>query len=347
MFDDDIRLISQFHTNAGHSLKSIKTYKTAFNKYRDFHEMSLSDLILEAKLEQENHVPENKLKLFDRINTFKNHLVKNNTGNTITTTLSKIKTFYKYNRIRVPFIPPVNRKNIKQNQFISYEDLLTKEEILRGLRIANDNLRNWILVMTCSGSSRKECKNMTNKTLYEGTYEYHKKDNFSDAIRYLAKHDNIICTCKLVRQKTNKPYYTFLNPETVQIIAQSKLKTGDININAPLLKFSEDYIGRQCRTINNYLELGTAGGYSRFRPHMFRKWHATHLNQGYSITSKELMEIESIDKLQGRNTTQEAYYKNNPEILKLKYVQSMNNISLYNRYEYEIVDDKVMIRTIY
>ena len=347
MFDDDIRLISQFHTNAGHSLKSIKTYKTAFNKYRDFHEMSLSDLILEAKLEQENHVPENKLKIFDRINNFKNYLIKNNTGNTITTTLSKIKTFYKYNRIRVPFIPPVNRKNIKQNDFIGYEDLLTKEEILKGLRVANDDLRNWILVMTCSGSSRKECKSMTNKTLYEGTYEYHQMDSVSEALKYLAKHDNIVCTCKLIRHKTNKPYYTFLNPETVQIIAQSKVNNFDFKLNSPLLKYSEDYVGKQCRTINNFLELGTAGGYSRFRPHMFRKWHATHLNQGNTINCRQIMEIESIDKLQGRSTTHESYYKNNPEILKLKYVQTMNNISLYNKYEYKIVDDKIVIKTIY
>ena len=59
------------------------------------------------------------------------------------------------------------------------------------------------------------------------------------------------------------------------------------------------------------------------------------------------MEIESIDKLQGRSTTHESYYKNNPEILKLKYVQTMNNISLYNKYEYKIVDDKIVIKTIY
>ena len=35
---------------------------------------------------------------------------------------------------------------------------------------------------------------------------------------------NVVCTCSLVRQKTGKPYYTFLNQECVQKIAEVKLK---------------------------------------------------------------------------------------------------------------------------
>lgn len=344
MYDEDIPLIINFHNSVGHSKNTIKSYKTAFNKYRNFHKMSLKQLLKEAKTEQEEKIAEHDLSVYDRINNFKLYLVNNHTGNTPTSTLNKIKTFYQYNRIRLPFIPPINKKFVKQNDFISYDDLLTKEELLKGLRIANDYVRNWIMVMISSGSSRNECSLMTNQILYNGTFEFHQKDNFPDALKYLSKHDNIVCTCKLIRMKTNKPYYTFLNPETVQIIAKNKLREEDFKLNNKLLKYSPDYLGKQCKIINDFLKLGTAGGYSRFRPHMFRKYHATHLYQNINHLT-----ISEIDQFQGRgkNTTQESYYKNNPEILKLNYVKVMNNISLYNTYEYEIKDDKIIIKTKY
>ena len=345
MFEEDILILKEFHDNAGHSKNSIKSYQTAFNKYRIFHKMSLTELIKEAKIEQEKHIPESKLRLFDRLNTFKQYLIKNHIGNTVTSTLNKIKTFYKYNRITLPFIPPINRKTINQHDYISYEDLLTREELLKGLNIANNNLKCWILIMLCSGSTRNECKSITNQIFFDGTYEYHEKDDYIDALKILSKRDDVVCTCKLVRQKTKKPYYTFLNPETVQQIAKTKLIEGGFILKDPLLRHTEDYIGKQCKFINDYLNMGKAGGYSRFRPHMFRKWHATRLNQGYENN----MTMDDIDQLQGRGKTltRESYFKNNPEILKLNYIKAMNNVSLYNKYSYEIKNGIITIKTEY
>ena len=242
MYSEDLEIIADFHKLAGHSKGSIKSYNTAFNKYRDFHNMSLNQLLNEAIDEQENHVPLTQLKLFDRLNSFKQHLVENHIGNTITSTLTKIKTFYKYNRVDVPFIPPVNTKIISQNDCICYEDLLRKEEIRKAFNLADDDLKAWILTMTSSGASRCEAKSMTNEMLYNGTYSYHKKSTIEDAFKHLANADNVVCTCKLKRKKTNKPYYTFLNPETVQYIAKLKIKQGDFNPNSSLLKYDVNYI---------------------------------------------------------------------------------------------------------
>ena len=343
MYEEDIPLIFDFHFNLGHSKNTIKTYKSVFNKYRDFHNMSLKNLLDEALNEQEMNIPLNQLKIYDRINTFKYDLIENHVGNTITSTLTKIKTFYKYYRVKLPYIPPVNTKIIRHNDFIGYDDLLSKDEIKMGLKIADSHLRNWIMVMVSSGATRVECQQMTNQMLFEGTKDAHKKDNFLDALKYLAHHDNVVCTCKLIRQKTRKPYYTFLNPEAVQQLAQYKLDQRDINLNNPLLRHTYDYIGKKCKYINDFLNLGYAGGYSRFRPHMFRKYHATRLNQGLVHLS-----MDEIDQLQGRgkNATQESYYKNNPEILKINYVKVMNNISIYNTYTYTIKNGELKIKTI-
>ena len=48
MFCEDVDLINNFHLNAGHSKNSIKAYACAFNCYRRFNNMSLTQLLDEA-----------------------------------------------------------------------------------------------------------------------------------------------------------------------------------------------------------------------------------------------------------------------------------------------------------
>ena len=342
MFSNDEELINDFHVKSGHKYSSIQSYKTVFNKYRDFHSMSLCELLNEAFLEQENNTPENKLMIYDRIISFRNHLIENHVGNTITSAISKIKTFYHYNRVYLPFIPPLNKKIVRKNTCISFDDLLTKDELRDVLAIACDDLKMWVLVMISSGSTRTEAKSMTNETFFRGTWDYHKKDNFEDALKYLSRKNNVVCTCKLVRQKTDKPYYTFLNPECVQSIAKIKLKRNDFNLNDTLLRYELNHVNYKCKRINDLLGLGEVGGYSRFRPHMLRKFNSTYLNQG-SIDSG--LNRNDVDRLHGRgkNQTRESYFKDNPAFLKFEYVKAMNNISLYHEYDWRMVNGKMKI----
>lgn len=341
--EKDYDLIRSFHLNAGHSKNSIKTYGTAFSKYSDFHQMSLSELLEEAKIEQENNVPESKLKLYSRILSFRNFLIDNHVGNTISTTITKIKTFYHYNRITLPYIPPLNIRKIKKHDSISYEELLTKDEIRKAISIADDNLAMWILVLTSSGSSRCEAKSMTNRTFFEGTRMYHKKDDFRDAMKYLSRKNNVVCTCKLLRQKTDKPYYTFLNPECVQRIAKVKLKQEDFDLEDSLLKYELNHVNYKFKALNDYLGFGEIGGYARLRPHMLRKFNSTYLSQG--TLEGNLLAMDSIDLLHGRgkNKTRQSYYKDNPDFLKLEYIKVMSNISLYRMYDWKIVNGKVKV----
>lgn len=342
-FISDYDLINDFHFKSGHSKGSIKSYQTVFNKYRNFHDMSLCELLKEAISEQENRIPENKLSIYDRIITFRNHLTENHMANTITNAISKIKTFYLYNRVYLPFIPPLNRKQIKRNGVISFEDLPTKDELRTVLKFADDNLSLWILVMISSGATRVEAKSMTNEMFFKGTEMYHKKDCFEDAMKYIARRKNIVCTCKLIRQKTDKPYYTFLNPECVQKIAKVKLKRNDFDLKSPLLKYEINHVNYKFKLLNDYLGFGEVGGFSRLRPHMLRKFHASYLSQG-SLESN-LLGMDLVDMLHGRgkNRTRESYFMDNPEYLKLEYIRAMSNISLDYRYDYKIVNGRVKV----
>lgn len=188
--------------------------------------------------------------------------------------------------------------------------------------------------MLSSGASRMEAKSMANGMFFRGTAEYHRKEDFESALWYLSRKNNMVCTCRLIRQKTDKPYYTFLNPECVQKIAKVKLRQGDFDLNASLLKYSPNHLSHKFKAINDILGLGSAGGYSRFRPHMIRKFHATHLNQG-SI-DEGVLDMDNIDSLHGRgNNTRESYFKENPEYLKFEYIKVMGNVSLHHRYVLE------------
>ena len=152
---------------------------------------------------------------------------------------------------------------------------------------------------------------------FNGTLEYHKKDNFEDAMKYLSRKNNVVCTCKMLRKKTDKPYYTFLNPECVQKIAKVKLKQSDFNMENPLLKYDVNHVNYRFKILNDYLEPIEGG----------------------------LLDMDCVDLLHGRgkNSTRQSYFKDNPEYLKFEYIKAMSNISLYRRYDYKIVKGKVKV----
>lgn len=55
--------------------------------------------------------------------------------------------------------------------------------------------------------------------------------------------------------------------------------------------------------------------------------------------------MDLVDLIQGRgkNKTREAYYKYNPENLKLEYIKVMSNVSLYYSYDYKISKGNVKV----
>lgn len=72
--------------------------------------------------------------------SFRQFLIDNHTGNTISSNFSKIKTFYRYNYVTLPSMLSLNNKFLKKNPYISYDILLIKDEIRNVLNIADDNM---------------------------------------------------------------------------------------------------------------------------------------------------------------------------------------------------------------
>ena len=323
-----------------------KAYTTTIRKYESFHKISMENLIREALEEQENNVPEHQLSIYNRIMDFQSYLIDNYVHSTIKHDITRIKTIYKRSRVRLPYFPPLDPKNCKHNDFIDYYEVITKDEIKLALPYLTDNLQARVMLMATGGYSLNETDTMTVRKFLDELYPYHHEKDPNLAMRILAAQDNIVWVSKMVRVKTQKPYYGFCNPETTQAIAKSwvdKVK----DIDAKLFRQTKQWVTRQMGGVNDALGFGKAGGFRRFTPHPLRRFNATNLN-GASLSYEEEMQIRNIDELQGRGMTdtQSRYIKTNPLKQKLLYVKVMNNVSLYNQYTYEIFDGDVLVHRV-
>ena len=320
-----------------------KAYRQSIRKFEKFHDCSMEELIEEALNEQRENISEDMLSIYDRLLDFRRHLCNEYTYNTVVSYFVKIEKIYKMNRVRIPYIPPLNQKRIKRNPELEYEDILTKDELRKILPEFNNEGRIRAMAMMSGGFATQEAENLTKKQFYDDLKK--EGESYHECMERLSKTDNCIWVTKLRRQKTGKAYYGLVSPETVQEIA--KVRRYDISCDGKLFEISQDYFSKKCRKINEKLNLGTAGGFSKLTTHSFRRFHATHIKASI-LSYEESLKVNEIDELQGRGLTktQDSYMKTNKTKQKLLYAKILNNISLYNEYEYEIVDDDVVVHRI-
>lgn len=349
------------------SPNSRKAYRTAMKKYEKFHNMTFDELIEEALKEQGANTPEHELTIYDRLEEFKEWEMEQFKYNTIQSDLTKIKNIYKRSRVRLPYLPPIEIKHCKNSPFIEYHEILSKDEIKKALPYFKGNFQARILTMATGGYSLEETSQMTLEQFIEDLYPYHQQDNTKAALLKIAETDNLIWVTKMIRQKTKKPYYGMVNPETTQLIAKSWLhinieeyknkhykrleriskERGWDNVKIPLFRQTKTHVTFHMGEINDLLDFGKAGDFRRFTPHCLRRYNATHLS-GASLSDEEEMKIRMIDELQGRSmtSTQERYIKTNPLKQKLLYAKVMNNVSLFNTYTYEIFNGDVVVHRV-
>ncbi len=397
-----------------------RNYRQAIRLYEDFHGQSMDSLIKEALDEQSERVPEHELKIYDRILDFRSNLLDEGrmiTG--VSNYITRVKTLYKKNRVKVPYLPPANEINANRSQVIKFEDYLTKDEIKKGIVHLSLIQQARMMAMVTGGLSNDECANLRTKEHFiEPLRKYHQKDDDIEALRWLADSDNILWIICIKRGKTGKPFYAIMNPECVQMTAQAKLEEvkplryGRVprELDARLYPTEKNFFGECCRRVNDGLGFGYVGnntifttldaegvltipklhfqnfrpyinqrrisrdefevfdmgkelkirfpypnariqydfgGKSRFRPHMFRKFHATSVRGNYHIGDAGLSPSE-VDELQGRGMTsvQETYIKANPKKQKLLYCQIINNISLWHKYNWKVIDDDIVLEVV-
>lgn len=329
------------------SKNTIEAYNTAMHRYEEYHKLSMPELIEEALTEQEQNVPLHQLKIYDRILDFREYLLSNYLLSTTREYESSIKNIYKYFRVEIPPLPRFNMKQGKSNDIIEYDDIIKKEELLKCLELCKPALKARVMCMVTGGYAINETYKMTVGKFIDDLYPHHQEDDVKDALIYLSKQDNLIWSTRMIRTKTKKLYYGFVNPETTQTIAQYLLMNERYCREDTLFKYNQPYVNTLMKKINDELDLGLAGGFSKFSPHMMRRYNATHL-QGDILSFNNNLDSKEIDELQGRSRTsvQDVYMKTHPLRQKLIYVKHMNNVSLYNQYEYEIVDDDILVRNI-
>ena len=226
-----------------------RAYKQSIRKYESFHGMTIDELICEALKEQGDRVPEHELKIYDRLYDFKVKMAEDLKYHSVVNHYNRITRIYKMNRVRLPYVPPLNPKTMKRSPVIEYDDILTKDEIKNALNLFNSEERIRAMAMVTGGFSNAEASSLTKEQFFKETAQYHHCDNYKDAMESLANMDNVIWVARLERQKTKKPYYGLVNPETVQAIAQVRI--GDTDCTGRLFDCNSAYFGDKCREIYN------------------------------------------------------------------------------------------------
>ena len=299
-----------------------KGYQTAINKYEQFHGMSIDQLVEEALDEQTKGVAPHLLSVIDRIESFQEDLVQK------------------------------NHCHGSRREYIEYKDILTKDEIKLALGYMRPPAKARAYTIIQGGLSNEECEHLTTRSFIDELYKYHQCNNDIDALHWLANPNNpVLWVTKLIRQKTQKPYYAIIGAEAVNHIASAKLYEKDLPSNhgeipEKLLDIEKDSFMGVCRRINHKLGWGLLAEESKLRSHNLRRFHATRINGSVlSYEEHSKLSYQEIDEMQGRGKTnvQDTYIKSNPLEQKLLYAKVMNNLSLDHEYEFEIVDGDVII----
>lgn len=335
------------------SENTVYSFMTSVRRYEKHNGMSIDELVCEALDEQTRQVPQHMLKIIERIESFQESLVDEGlVYGTVKEYVAKVKTVYHKNRVAIPYIEPLNPKTTKRREYIEYKDVLTKDELRKALPYMRLPSQARLYAMAQGGLSNEECEHLTTRAFIDETYCYHKCDDDVEALKWLADENHpIIWVTRMIRMKTKKPYYAILGPESVNKIAKAKLYELELpksnGLSDKLLNTHKTSFGRVCRRVNKICNFGLVAEESKLRPHNLRRFHATHI--GGSVLSYEENSIISsaeIDEMQGRGktATQDTYIKSNPIRQKMIYAKVMNNLSLYHKYDYEIVDGDVVVR---
>ena len=318
MFKSDEDILNDFTLTRNLKPITRKAYNTTIKLYVSFNNESFASLLKEAEGEENQKIRWKYRKLKQRLLRFRNFLTKNYKRSYAKITLSRIITLYRHYEIEIHDLPPQSAKNHNESPPITYNDLPDREIIKKALRKSDLFMKAVILFMLSSGCARRETVNLTVNDVIQATGDYHESSDIYEII-HLLERENIIPTFRLKRQKTNKYFYTFCSPEATKYIFKY-LKT------RKNLKGKDKVFNIHPETLNKRLNFGKAGSYTRFRPHMMRKFHASSLlNDGMSISDINAMQGKS------KNTTDESYFFENPEKLKEKYIKHIHALEIYSK----------------
>lgn len=322
-------IIDDFATTRKLSPNTKRRYKLILNRYSEFNNMTLQELLDEADLEEEQRIRRKKRKIKDRLLKFRTQVYDKYMTSTAKSNMDVLLTFYRHFEIEIPQLPQVSTKNTIENPPLRYDDLLTKSILRQVVDQSNPLVRAIVLFSISSGCANAEVMSLTIQSFIDATSnqtsKYHSSNNIYEVIELLIDRDDLVPTFYLKRRKTNKYYYTFCSPEATHAIlsylASSKRK---LVPEDKLFKIHPNALSRILSEMNDELGLGKKGTYNRLRTHMFRKFHASNLK-------KDGMSMEDINAIQGKgkNPINEPYFFDSPEHLKEEYISHLDAITIH------------------
>lgn len=326
-------LFQDMCSNRSLAESSIKRYKLVLQKYVDFNQMTLEELLTEAE-DDEDTIPRlRKRKITERLSKFKEYLNQENNSNYyINHQLSLVRSFYFEFDIQLPQIRRSKTRKDKKQETI--EDLPNMVDIRKSLEHSNTTYRAIILLMLSSGMSRSEIPSLTFKHLYDGIPLKKYPNNLDKLIDAIESKEDLVIYWRVERVKTGNKYFTFSSPETSDFILKylKELhracpdyipKPDDILFRPNNIPITPDSLSQMFKRINKRAGLKKNDGKLTVRPHLLRKVFSTTLerNKFPHLYTRWLMG-HSID------STTAAYFKADPEALKEDYIQIINHLTV-------------------
>ena len=320
----DQTILDDFQKRRNLKTSSMRQYKAALNRYKEYNKLSLSELLNEAEIEEDDRIPQRRRTLTTRLLGFRNYITKHYKKNSVKSMMTKIITLYVTFGLEVPKLPRQSEKNMNDCPPISFKDLPDKDIIKASLQVSTPLMTAIILFMSSSGSARKEMLSLSIQDFIDSTRLYHNSNDIYEVLDILKERDDVVPTFKVHRQKTDKWYYTFCSPEATTAIVNYLLSIKKpLTNNDRLFQYHEVTVCYKFQEINDELGLGRKGTFNRFRSHMLRKFHASNL-KNHGMSKEDINEMQG----KGQNLVDEAYFFDDPNVLRQKYIEHMEAVTI-------------------
>ena len=320
----DQELLDDFQKRRNLKPSSMRQYKTILKRYSEYNNMSLIDLLKEAEIEEDDRIPQRRRTLTTRLLGFRNYVTEHYKKNSVRSLMTKTLTLYTTYGLEIPKLPRQSEKNMNDCPPITFKDLPDKDIIKASLKVSNPLMTAIILFMSSSGSARTEMLSLSIQDFIDSTQVYHNSNDIYEVLNILKDRDDIVPTFKIKRQKTDKWYYTFCSPEAVTAIVNYLLSIKKpLHNEDQLFQYHEVTVCYKFQEINDELGLGKKGTYNRMRSHMLRKFHASNL-KNHGMSKEDINEMQG----KGQNLVDEAYFFDDPNILREKYIEHMDAVTI-------------------
>ena len=341
----DKEILEEISTARNYAPRTKITYNTVINNYTKFFGMSMQELLMEAEKEEEEGVRWKHRKLKKRLMDYRQYCFDKYLVSTARGNLMRIKSVYKFYEIEIHDLPYLSDKQANLPMPLTFNDLPTKEIISQAVQLSGPLLKAVMLFISSSGTGRAEALNLTVADFVESVQEYTYETDIYKVISELHQRNDIVPMFKLKRQKINEYYYTFCSPEaTTSIMDYLLTRKEQLTPDKRLFKIDKKYLSDKMGMLNDQLGLGKKGGFNRLRCHMLRKYHATNLSNGDNSLSEN-----DIDFLQGRSDkkTRQSYFFTDEKKLKVRYAESMNDVTIFNQYNVFVDTDNNLLVEVY